>query len=69
MEYTDEFAFGQQHEPKKSPATLYEFIERWRLLPQGAAYMTRDSWRELRERGVPMRVVFEDARHLVVMKS
>ena len=69
VEYTDEFAFGQQHEPEKSPITLDEFIERWRSLPQGAAYMTRESWRELRERGVPMRVVFEDARHLVVMKS
>ena len=69
VEYTDEFAFGQQHEPGKLPTTLDEFIERWRSLPQGAAYMTRESWRELRERGVPMRVVFEDARHLVVMKS
>ena len=55
--------------PEKSPATLDEFIERWHSLPQAAAYMTRDSWRELHERDVPMRVVFEDARHLVVTKS
>jgi hypothetical protein len=69
VEYTDEFAFGQQHEPGRAPATLDEFVERWRSLPQAAAYMTRDSWRELHERAVPMRVVFEDARHLVVTKQ
>ena len=69
VEYTGEFTFGQHHEPGRAPATLDEFIERWHSLPQAAAYMTRDSWRELHERDVPMRVVFEDARHLVVTKQ
>ena len=68
VEYVDEFAFGQQHEPAKAPATLDQFVARWQSLPQGAAYMRSDTWRELRERGVPMRVVFEDPRRLVVMK-
>ena len=54
--------------PGKSIVTLDEFIARWRLLPQGAAYMRRDTWAELGARGVPMRVVFEDPRRMVVMK-
>jgi Aminoarabinose transferase C-terminal domain/Dolichyl-phosphate-mannose-protein mannosyltransferase len=68
VEFVDEFAFGQQREPEKSIGTLDEFITRWRSLPQGAAYMRRDTWVELSGRGVPMRVVFEDPRRLVVMK-
>lgn len=68
VEYVDEFAFGQRHEPDKSLATLEEFIGRWQALPRGAAYMTRDTWRELQQRDVPMRIVFEDARRLVAIK-
>lgn len=68
VDYVGEFEYGQQHEPGKSIATLEEFIARWQALPQGAAYMRSDTWRELRERGVPMRVVFEDPRRLVVTK-
>ena len=68
VEFVGEFEFGQQHEPGKSPATLDEFIARWQTLPQGVAYMRSTTFRELLERGVPMRVVFEDPRRLVVMK-
>ncbi len=68
VDYVDEFAFGQAHEPGKSLATLEEFIERWRALPRAAAYMTRETWSDLRGRDVPMRVVFEDPRRVVVVK-
>ena len=68
VDYVDEFAFGQLHEPGQSIATLDEFIIRWQSLPRAAAYMTRDTWRELDQRGLPMRVAFEDPRRLVVTK-
>jgi 4-amino-4-deoxy-L-arabinose transferase-like glycosyltransferase len=68
VDYVDEFAFGQSREPGKSLAALDDFIVRWHSLPQAAAYMTRDTWRELVQRGLPMRVVFEDPRRLVVTK-
>ena len=68
VDYVDEFAFGQLHEPGKSIATLDDFIVRWQALPRGAAYMSRSTWLELRDRGLPMRVVFEDPRRVVVTK-
>ncbi len=68
VDYVDEFAFGQRHEPDKSLATLDAFVARWQALPQAAAYMTPTTWRELRERGVTMRPVYQDARRLVVLK-
>ena len=68
VDYVDEFDFGQRHESGKSLATLDDFVARWRVLPRAAAYMTRETWQELRARDVPMRVVFEDPRRLVVVK-
>ena len=68
VDYVDEFSYGQQHEPGKSITKLEDFIVRWQAEPRGAAYMTRATWLELRERGVPMRTVFEDPRRLVVIK-
>ncbi|CAN7769169.1 glycosyltransferase family 39 protein [Variovorax sp. LjRoot84] len=68
VDYRDEFALGQQREPDLSIGTLDEFMDRWRSLPQAAAYMSKPTWVELQQRGVPMRIVFEDPRRLVVMK-
>jgi 4-amino-4-deoxy-L-arabinose transferase-like glycosyltransferase len=68
VDYVDEFEFGQQREPQKWIPTLDAFVARWHSLPQAAAYMTRETWRELDQRGLPMRLVFEDARRLVVIK-
>jgi 4-amino-4-deoxy-L-arabinose transferase-like glycosyltransferase len=68
VDYVDEFAFGQRSEPGKSITSLDDFVVRWQSLPRAAAYMTHDTWRELAQRGLPMRVVFEDTRRLVVTK-
>jgi 4-amino-4-deoxy-L-arabinose transferase-like glycosyltransferase len=68
VDYVDEFAFGQQREPAKAIATLDAFVERWQALPQAAAYMAAGTWHELRERGVPMRLVYQDTRRLVVLR-
>ncbi len=68
VDYVDEFAFGLEHEPGKSLRSIDDFIARWQTLAQGAAYMTRDTWRELQQRDVSMRIVFEDPRRLVVIK-
>jgi len=68
VDYVDEFALGQQHEPGRSLNTLNEFVARWQLLPQAAAYMTLETYTELQQRGLPMRIVFQDFRRTVVMK-
>ncbi|WPH18099.1 glycosyltransferase family 39 protein [Variovorax paradoxus] len=68
VDYADEFAFGQLKEPGKSITSLDDFVVRWQSLPRAAAYMSHDTWRELGQGGLPMRVVFEDQRRLVVTK-
>ncbi|VTU22368.1 Undecaprenyl phosphate-alpha-4-amino-4-deoxy-L-arabinose arabinosyl transferase [Variovorax sp. SRS16] len=68
VDYVDEFALGEQREPGRTIATLDDFMARWRALPHAAAYMSPLTWVELHERGLPMRVVFQDLRRLVVVK-
>jgi hypothetical protein len=69
VDYIDEFALGETQEPGRWIKTLDDFVARWRSLPQAAAYMNRDTWTELQQRGLPMRVVFEDQRRIVVTKK
>ncbi|MDP9902076.1 4-amino-4-deoxy-L-arabinose transferase-like glycosyltransferase [Variovorax ginsengisoli] len=68
VDYVDEFALGQRVEPDRSIPTIDAFLARWQALPQAAAYLGHDTWQILRDRGVPMRVVFEDARRVMVLR-
>ena len=68
VDYEDEFALGEQREPGQMVPTLDAFIVRWNALPRAAAYMTPLTWIELYQRGLPMRVVFQDFRRMVVVK-
>ena len=68
VDYVDEFAFGEQHEPERWIPTVGAFAERWRREPHAAAYMDKNMFAALRARGLAMRPVFEDARRVVVVK-
>jgi len=68
VDYEDEFALGQQREPARSIPTLDAFVARWNSLPRAAAYMSVFAWVELHQRGLPMRIVFQDPRRVVVVK-
>ncbi|WP_083745152.1 glycosyltransferase family 39 protein [Variovorax sp. KK3] len=68
VDYQDEFALGQQREPGRWIPTLDEFVVRWQAAPQAAAYMGAATWVELHRRGLPMRIVFQDPRRVIVVK-
>ncbi len=69
VDYVDEFALGQSLEPKRWIPTLDEFAERWQSLPQAVAYMSPATWAQLQQRGLPMRIVFQDQRRIVVARQ
>ncbi|HEY2257899.1 MAG TPA: 4-amino-4-deoxy-L-arabinose transferase, partial [Variovorax sp.] len=68
VDYEDEFAMGQRIEPERYIHSVDDFVARWQALPQAAAYMEFPTFLELRQRGVPMRVVFQDRRRVMVVK-
>ena len=68
VDYVDEFEFGQKAEPDKAIATIEEFLVRWQSLPSVMAVMDNRVYRDLQQRGLAMRVVYQDGRQRVVIK-
>jgi hypothetical protein len=66
VEHPDELEFGTTQEPEKWLPTLDAFLARWRAATPAMAVMSPDTYRELTARGVPMHVVAQDLRRVVV---
>ncbi len=66
--WTDEFAFGQGRDPARWLPTVDEFALRWRALDEGAAMIRANVWASLSASGLPMHVVYRDARRVVVLR-
>ena len=68
VEYGDELEFGQRQQPELSIPTMREFEMRWRADHKALAIMGPDLYRELTRGGLPMRVLAEDWRRVIVSK-
>jgi 4-amino-4-deoxy-L-arabinose transferase-like glycosyltransferase len=68
VDYDDEFDFGLHQEPELQIPTLEKFEARWRNDRKALAIMGPDIYRELAGRGLPMRLLAEDARRVIVSK-
>lgn len=68
VDYTDEMLFGLEQEPHKWIPTMQQFTARWRRDADAFAVMRKDTYRNLAEQGLPMTVVAEDTRRIIVRK-
>ena len=68
VDYQDEFAFGQKAEPAKASLSLNEFVARWKSIPDTMAVMDPYRFKDLKQQGLEMKPVYEDARRIVVVK-
>ncbi|MDN0081809.1 glycosyltransferase family 39 protein [Crenobacter sp. SG2305] len=66
--YTDEFSYGQGQEPQRWMPKVEQFTARWRAIPHAAAMMSSNTYKELQQQGLPMQLVYQDARRVVVVK-
>jgi len=70
VDYTDEFAFGLQQQPELAIPTVAEFAAQWtRDAAAGVrdvAIIRADIYNDLKQKGVPMRVVAADSRRTVI---
>ncbi|MFL6579800.1 MAG: phospholipid carrier-dependent glycosyltransferase [Burkholderiales bacterium] len=69
VNYGDELEFGLQQEPGLQIPTMSEFEARWRSDANALAIMGPDVYRDLSERALPMRLLYEDARRVIVSKQ
>ncbi|OHC69639.1 MAG: hypothetical protein A2045_12890 [Rhodocyclales bacterium GWA2_65_20] len=68
VSYKDEFEFGIAQEPDKSIPDLAGFEQAWRTAPQALALMAPDTYRQFQAQGLPMRLLAEDTRRIIVSK-
>jgi 4-amino-4-deoxy-L-arabinose transferase-like glycosyltransferase len=68
VDYRDELDFGLKQEPELEIPTIEEFEVRWRNDRKALAIMGPDIYRELTGRGLPMHLLAEDARRVIVSK-
>jgi 4-amino-4-deoxy-L-arabinose transferase-like glycosyltransferase len=65
-ETNDELDFGLTREPQLGVKTVDEFVVRWKDGQRAMAIMLPKQYDELRAQGLPMRVVAQDGRRVVV---
>lgn len=68
VNYTDEMELGLRQEPEKGVPTEEEFRQRWIGHRDAFAIMTPQKHDELLDYGLPMRIVAQDTRRLVVSR-
>jgi len=66
--YRDEFALGQDAEPGKAYATEAAWLPAWDGLAQGYAMMDSATFERLSRVRVPMKVLAQDARRVIVSR-
>jgi 4-amino-4-deoxy-L-arabinose transferase-like glycosyltransferase len=70
VDYTDEFAFGLQQQPELAIPTVPAFTARWTADANAGvkdiAIVRPSIFQVLKQQGVPMRVIAEDARRAVI---
>ncbi|MFA6068243.1 MAG: glycosyltransferase family 39 protein, partial [Janthinobacterium sp.] len=70
VDYWDEFTFGLKQQPELSIPTIEPSITQWTNDANSGvhdmAIISLNRYKELQQRGVPMRVIAEDARRMVI---
>jgi 4-amino-4-deoxy-L-arabinose transferase-like glycosyltransferase len=68
VDYLDEFEMGLATEPRLAIPRLDAFEAEWRREGEAMAIIQPDTYQALRSRGLPMRVLIEDRRRVLVRK-
>jgi 4-amino-4-deoxy-L-arabinose transferase-like glycosyltransferase len=68
VDYRDELDFGLRQQPELQIPTVEEFESRWRSDRKALAIMGPDVYLELTQDGLPMRLLAEDSRRVIVAK-
>ena len=64
--YRGELAFGLQHAPREGMVDIEGFLRLWASQPTALAVMEKGMFDDLKNRGIPMRVVAENVKRVLV---
>ena len=68
VDVAGEFEFGKNAEPERWIPSKNSFIERWQAAPSAVAMMDAGSYNEMTEKKLPMKMLYQDSRRIVVVK-
>jgi uncharacterized protein YoaH (UPF0181 family) len=68
VEYVDEFELGIHAEPGRAIEKVTQFPAEWQRSGEALAIMQPDLYEKLRAQGLPMQVLHEDSRRVLVRK-
>lgn len=70
VEFQDELAFGISQEPHKWLPTVELWVQEWQAFPQKKAFalMRHQTFDELKQQGIPMEMIAQDATRIIVGK-
>jgi len=68
VEHPDELAFGVSVEPQKWVPTIPQWVERWKADRYAMALMSPDRYKEFAAQNLPMTIVAQDSRRVIVEK-
>jgi 4-amino-4-deoxy-L-arabinose transferase-like glycosyltransferase len=66
--YMDELGFGIAQEPQKFIGDKNAFVQAWQAAPDAWALMDPDTYRNFLDDSLPMRIVTQDSRRIIVRK-
>jgi hypothetical protein len=66
VEHADELAFGLQQEPELWLPTMQAFLQQWATKAKAIAITRHEIFAELEKQGIPMRVIAQDSRRIVI---
>jgi len=66
--YKDELGFGIKQEPQKFIPDMAGFVRVWNNQPAALALMDAESYAQLSAQGLPMQVIAQDTRRIIVKK-
>jgi uncharacterized membrane protein YhaH (DUF805 family) len=67
--YRGELDYGLRHAPGAEIADVTEFLRRWRSQTRAFAVMEKPMFTDLKNRGVPMRLIAEDVTRVLVARQ
>ena len=68
VDVAGEFEFGKNAEPERWIPNKNSFIDRWQEAPSAVAMMDVGSYKEMTEKKLPMKMLYQDSRRIVVVK-
>jgi hypothetical protein len=68
VDVAGEFEFGKNAEPERWIPSKNAFIDRWQAAPSAVAMMDAGSYNEMTEKKLPMKMLYQDSRRIVVVK-